>query len=337
MNPQLKRKLALATSLISILALSACASEVTPDSDTGALTIYSGRSEELIAPLMEKFTEETGIEVVVRYGDSAELAAQILEEGENRQADVFFAQDAGALGAISDAGLFVELADVDTSGVADAFKSTDNTWVGVSGRARVFSYNPERVTAVPTSVLDLIDPSWQGRIGIAPANASFQAFITALRLIEGETVATEFLAAMKTNAVFYEKNSLILEAVENGEVDAGLINHYYWYERAAEFGEENMTSEITWFEANDPGNLINVAGVGLLNQSEAANTFANWLLGESAQKFFVETTYEYSVFENIAQAPGLPALGEIAAPDIDLADLRSLSITLEMISKAGLL
>lgn len=337
MNPQLKRKLALATSLISILALSACASEVTPDSDTGALTIYSGRSEELIAPLMEKFTEETGIEVVVRYGDSAELAAQILEEGENRQADVFFAQDAGALGAISDAGLFVELADVDTSGVADAFKSTDNTWVGVSGRARVFSYNPERVTAVPTSVLDLIDPSWQGRIGIAPAIASFQAFITALRLIEGETVATEFLAAMKTNAVFYEKNSLILEAVENGEVDAGLINHYYWYERAAEFGEENMTSEITWFEANDPGNLINVAGVGLLNQSEAANTFANWLLGESAQKFFVETTYEYSVFENIAQAPGLPALGEIAAPDIDLADLRSLSITLEMISKAGLL
>jgi iron(III) transport system substrate-binding protein len=337
MNLQLKRKLALATSLISILALSACASEVTPDSDTEALTVYSGRSEELIAPLMEKFTEETGIEVVVRYGDSAELAAQILEEGENRQADVFFAQDAGALGAISDAGLFVELTDVDTSGVADAFKSTDNTWIGVSGRARVFSYNPERVSEVPTSVLDLIDPSWKGRIGIAPANASFQAFITALRLIEGETVAAEFLAAMKTNAVFYEKNSLILEAVENGEIDAGLINHYYWYERAAEFGEENMTSEITWFEANDPGNLINVAGVGLLNKSEAANTFANWLLGESAQKFFVETTYEYSVFENIAQAPGLPALGEISAPDIDLADLRSLSITLEMISKAGLL
>jgi iron(III) transport system substrate-binding protein len=337
MSPKMKRKLAFATGLVGVLALSACASEVTPVSDTEALTIYSGRSEELIAPLLEKFTTETGIEVVVRYGDSAELAAQILEEGENRQADVFFSQDAGALGAISDAGLFVELTDVDTSAVADAFKSTDNTWVGVSGRARVLSYNPERVTEVPTSVLDLMDPSWKGRIGIAPTNASFQAFITALRLLEGETVAADFLAAMKTNGVLYEKNSLILEAVENGEVDAGLINHYYWYERAAEFGEENMTSEITWFEANDPGNLINVAGVGLLNQSDAATTFANWLLGESAQTFFVETTFEYSVLSSIPAAADLPQLDEIQAPDIDLADLRTLSVTLEMISKAGLL
>jgi iron(III) transport system substrate-binding protein len=333
---KMKRNLALATSLLSVLALGACATE-TNNTDAEPLTIYSGRSEELIAPLLEEFTAETGIEVVVRYGDSAELAAQILEEGENRQADVFFAQDAGALGAISDAGLFVELSDVDTSAVASEFKSADNTWVGVSGRARVLSYNPERVTEVPTSVLDLMDPSWQGRIGIAPTNASFQAFITALRLLEGESVAAEFLAAMKTNGVIYEKNSLILEAVETGEIDAGLINHYYWYERAAEFGEANMTSEIAWFEANDPGNLINVAGVGLLNQTDAAATFANWLLGTSAQEFFVETTYEYSVLDSIAPAADLPALKEIGAPEIDLADLRTLSVTLEMISEAGLL
>ncbi|MEY3407734.1 MAG: hypothetical protein RL038_795 [Actinomycetota bacterium] len=321
---------------VAAIALTGCAAETTSNSDD-AITIYSGRSEELVAPLLELFTEETGIEVVVRYGDSAELAAQILEEGANRQADVFFAQDAGALGAISDAALFSTLTDVDTSAVPAEFKSSDNTWVGVSGRARVFSYNPERVTEIPNSVYDLMDPSWKGRIGIAPTNASFQAFVTAIRVLDGDAKAAEFLAAMKENAVVYEKNSLILEAVETGEVDAGLINHYYWYERAAEVGDSAMTSKLAWFGAGDPGNLINVAGVGILKDSSAANTFVNWLLGDSAQQFFVDTTYEYSVFGVIPPAAGLPLLSEIQSPVIDLNDLNSLSVTLEMITEAGLL
>lgn len=330
------RKGGLALAAVAAIALSGCAAETTTESDN-SITIYSGRSEELVAPLLKLFTAETGIEVVVRYGDSAELAAQILEEGDNRQADVFFAQDAGALGAISSAALFNDLSDIDTSAVPAEFKSADNTWVGVSGRARVFSYNPERVTELPTSVYDLMDPSWKGRIGIAPTNASFQAFVTAIRVLDGDAKAAEFLAAMKANGVLYEKNSLILEAVETGEIDAGLINHYYWYERAAEVGADAMTSELAWFGAGDPGNLINVAGVGILKPSEAANTFVNWLLGDSAQQFFVDTTYEYSIFGKLEPAAGLPKLNEIESPVIDLNDLESLSVTLEMITEAGLL
>lgn len=326
--------------LLSTLLLSACAQESSAEpakSGGQSLTIYSGRNEELIGPLLTKFTQETGIAVEVRYGDSAELAAQIFEEGDNRRADVFFSQDAGALGALSAEGLLLPLDPAVTSLVDPAFRAADNTWVGVSGRARVFSYNPERVTTVPKSVLDLADPSWRGRIGIAPTNGSFQAFVTALRVLRGEQVAREFLAAMKENAVLFEKNSAILEAVETGQVDAGLINHYYWYERAAEVGPSGMSSKIAWFEAGDPGNLVNVAGVGVLTDNPAADTFAAWLLGGSAQRYFVENTFEYALVAGIPPAGALPALKDIQSPDINLADLATLNRTLELISEAGLI
>lgn len=324
---------------LAATVLAGCASESSPSPSESAdsLTIYSGRSEELISPLLEQFTRETGITVSVRYGDSAELAAQILEEGDNRQADVFFSQDAGALGALSAEGLLLPIDSAVTELVPPAFRASDNTWVGVSGRARVFAYNPETVDTIPASVLDLMNPEWEGRIGIAPTNASFQAFITGLRILKGDDTAREFLAAMRTNAVIYEKNSLILEAVENGEIDAGLINHYYWYERATEVGVDSMTSKIAWFGAGDPGNLINVAGVGALTDSSAAATFIAWLLGETAQNFFVSNTFEYALIEGIPAAGDLPELDEIDSPEIDLADLATLSVTLELISEAGLI
>jgi iron(III) transport system substrate-binding protein len=335
-----KRSAVAAVGAVAALLLAGCAQETTVDPSATAeesLTIYSGRNEELIAPLLDIFTQETGIQVSVRYGDSAELAAQILEEGDNRQADVFFSQDAGALGALSAAGLLQDLGSDLTSKVPAEFRADDNTWVGISGRARVFSYSPERVTTLPTSVLDLMDPSWKGRIGIAPTNASFQAFVTGLRVLKGEQVATDFLAAMKTNAVIFDKNSAILEAVEAGQIDAGLINHYYWYERAAEVGTDKMTSEIAWFTDGDPGNLINVAGVGLLTDKSSARTFAEWLLGETAQKFFVNNTFEYALIPGIPAAANLPELLDIKSPAIDLSDLATLSETLELITEAGLI
>jgi iron(III) transport system substrate-binding protein len=181
-----------------------------------------------------------------------------------------------------------------------------------------------------------MDPSWKGRIGIAPTNASFQAFITAIRVLEGEQAASDFLTAMKENAVLFEKNSVILQAVQDGVVDAGLINHYYWWELAAEIGEENMKAEIAWFNDGDTGNLINVAGVAVLSDNPSAMVFAKWLLGETAQKYFVERTREYSL-TGIPEVEGLRPLSQIKAPAIDLSDLDSLAETLELIRKAGLL
>jgi iron(III) transport system substrate-binding protein len=332
-----KKKFGLAAiALAPIIAFTGCAPEAPAESTAESITIYSGRNENLISDLLDTFTQETGIQVNVRYGDSAELAAQILEEGANTQADVFFSQDAGALGALAKEGLTKTLPGDITDLVDASYKSDDSQWVGVSGRARVLVVNPEKVTEVPTSYKDLIDPSWKGRIAIAPTNASFQAFITAIRITEGDQAAEEFLVAMKENAVLFEKNALILQAVEDGVVDAGLINHYYWFELEDQKGVGNMTSELVWFKDQDPGNLINVAGVAVLTENASANVFVKWLLGDTAQNYFVERTREYSL-TGVPDIAGVKPFGDIKAPNIDLSDLDSLAETLELIRKAGLL
>ena len=335
MNKKNKWLAPLSLALAGIFTLGACASPAPTDS-AESITIYSGRSEELIADLLTTFTEETGIEVEVRYGDSAELAAQILEEGQNIRADVYFGQDAGALGALAKEGVTKTLPSDITDLVATEYKSVNGQWVGVSGRGRVFVYDPAKVSEVPTSYKDLMDPSWKGRIGIAPTNASFQTFITAIRVLEGEQAAIDFLNAMKENGVLFEKNSIIMQAIQDGVVDAGLVNHYYWWELAAEIGEENMKPEVAWFKDGDTGNLINVAGVAVLSDNPSANAFAKWLLGDTAQKYFVERTREYSL-TGVPEVAGLKPLKDIRAPAIDLSDLDSLGETLELIRKAGLL
>jgi iron(III) transport system substrate-binding protein len=318
-------------------SLSGCAKESTSTTGQESITVYSGRSEDLIAPLLEQFTAESGIAVEVRYSDSASLAAQILEEGTNVQADVFLSQDAGALGAVSEAGAFKKL-NADITDLVDAqYRAADGTWVGVSGRSRVLSYDPNQVSEaeLPKSIFDLANSSWKGKIGIAPTNASFQAAVTAMRVVKGDAETSAWLKAMKNNAVLFEKNGQILEAVEAGQVAAGLINHYYWYERAAEVGADKMISKMAWFAPGDAGNLINVAGVGVISDKPEAQTFAKWLLGESAQTFFVEQTAEYSL-TGLPARENLRALADIPAVKIDLSALAPLAKTLELIRDAGL-
>ena len=329
----MKRLFAAALAAVSIIGLAGCA----PSDADGEFVVYVGRSETLIQPLIDQYVAETGVEVQVRYAGSAELAAQILEEGDNSPADVFMAQDAGALGAVSKAGYLREL-DADLLNlIAPEYRAADGTWMGVSGRVRVFNYNPEKVLKLPNSVLDLAGPEWKGRVGIAPTNSSFQAFVTALRLIEGDDVALAWLEAMKENGVIYEKNSAILEAVESGQVDAGLINHYYWYARGNEVGFENLNSEIAAFESQDVGNLRNMAGVGILSEDSRAKAFVGFLLSETAQQYFVNETSEYPLIQGLDPLPGLTPLDQIPAPEFDLNDLEALEETLQLIRAAGLI
>jgi iron(III) transport system substrate-binding protein len=301
------------------------------------LVLYSGRSEELIQPLIEMFTAETGIKVEVRYAGSAELAAQILEEGENSPADVFFAQDAGALGAVSKGTLF-EFVPTETLAKVDRiYSDIEGYWVGVSGRARILTYNPAKVTELPKSVFEFAEPKWKGRIAIAPTNASFQAFVTAMRVLEGDELTSLWLGALKENAVIFEKNGAILDAVDAGQVDAGLINHYYWYAKAKEVGVENMNAQLAAFTPGDLGNMVNVAGAGIVNDNTASRAFLDFLLSAKAQTYFAEQTAEYPLIPGISITEGLTPLSEIKSPDIDLSDLDSLGQTLELIRAAGLL
>lgn len=302
-----------------------------------SITVYSGRKESLVQAVIDQFTTDTGITVQVRYGKSAEMAAQLLEEGDNSPADVFFSQDAGALGAVSKAGMLVDMPSEILGLVPSEYSAADGKWVGVSGRARVMVYNPDKVSEVPASVFDLAGPEWQGRIGIAPTNASFQAFVTAMRVLHGDDKTLEWLKAMKVNAVMYPKNSAILQAVEDKAVDAGLINHYYWFAMSKDIGVENMTSKLGQFKSKDVGNLINAAGVGIISDSNAARSFVEYLLSKTGQQYFVSETSEYPLIPGVLAGVELTPMDQIPAPEVDLSGLDDLDTTLAMIREAGLI
>lgn len=331
--------LGLAAATLALPLLAACGGG-SSDSADGPLTIYSGRSEELVGPLFAQFTEQTGIAVEARYGDTAELAAQLIEEGDASPAQVYFAQDAGALGAVDAAGLFVPLPASVATTVPEAYRAPNGSWTGVTGRARVIAYDPEQVPAadVPQSVFDLTDPKWRGQVAIAPTNASFQAFVTAMRVSQGDDVTKQWLEGLVANDVqIYEKNGLILDAVDTGQAQLGLINHYYWYEKAAEVGADAMRAQIAFTKPDDPGSLVNVAGVGMLADTPNATKFVEWLLSPQTQQWFVENTWEYPLLPSVASAEGLPPLDTLRGPDVPLAELADLPGTLVMLEDVGLI
>lgn len=339
---------AAAMSSVLIVGLASACSPSGPDASSATspeqeVVVYSGRSEELVGPLFAQFTEQTGIPLQVRYGESAELAAQLIEEGDRTPAQVYFSQDAGALGAVSAAGLLAPLPDEVAQAVPAAYRATDGTWTGVTGRARVIAYDADQVAAedVPTSVFELVDPKWRGQVAIAPTNASFQSFVTAMRLTEGEQRTQEWLAGLVANDVqTFEKNGLILDAVDTGQVALGLINHYYWFEKAKEVGPQAMRAKLAFTASGDPGSLVNVAGVGLTTaagRSPAAEGFISWLLSPDVQQWFADNTSEYPLLPGVPAPEGTKPLAELRGPDVTLAQLADLPATLEMLARVGLL
>lgn len=342
-----------AAAATAILAMSACSTATETATETpadpsaepvldGAFTLYSGRSEDLIAPLIEDFAAITGIDVEVRYAESTELAALLLEEGSATPADVFLSQDAGALGAVSNTSAFAPLPADITDSVAAGFTSADGSWVGVTGRARVIVYDAEQISAeeVPTSVHELTDPKWKGQVGIAPTNASFQSFVTAMRVLEGEDAAREWLEAMVANDVqIYAKNGAIRDAVNAGEIQLGLINHYYWYQLSNEVGEENMRAQLSFPTAGDPGSIVNVTGAGLLADAASdgdALAFIEYLMSTDGQQYFVDNTYEYPLVGGVDAPAGLPPLADLTNAELDLGDLDSLEATTALLAEVGL-
>jgi iron(III) transport system substrate-binding protein len=341
-------RLALLLLLPAILLLAACQAIVpaTPSATTGPsdrLVVYSGRSENLVAPIIERFSAATGISVDVRYGGTSEMAITIIEEGRNSPADIFFAQDAGALGELAKAGRLAELPGSLLDQVPDPLHSQDRDWIGISGRARVLVYNTNMVStdALPDDIWGLTTEEWRGRVGWAPSNGSFQAFVTALRILEGEERAREWLEAMLANDVQqYPNNSAIVAAVGSGEVAAGLANHYYLYRFLAEQGD-TFPARNYFFPVANAGSMINVAGVGMLDTStrtDAALRFIEFLISEEAQQFFATETLEYPLIDaNIELPADLQPLSSIATPDLDLSDLDDLQGTLELLQDVGAL
>jgi iron(III) transport system substrate-binding protein len=342
------RVLTALTVIMAALALAACGggdaarSEGEGEGST-TLTIYSGREEEIVAPLFEQFEQETGIAVDVRYGDSAELAATLAEEGDSSPADVFFAQDAGSLGAVAGEELLEQLPQELVSRVDERFRDPDGRWVGTSGRVRVVAYNTEALSEsdLPESILDFTDPRWKGKLGLPPTNASFQAFVSAMRLTLGDEETRAWLEGIEANdPKLYESNSQVVEAIAAGEIEVGFVNHYYLFLLKEEQPDAPVANH--YLEGGDPGALVNVAGAGIVAGSDdlgAAQRFVEFLLSDEGQRFYSDRAEEaeYPLVDGIEPKEGLPPLDSLEGPDISLGELGTeLESTLELLNEVGL-
>jgi len=331
--------------LVRVMAVVLAALAVAGPAAGETVTVYSGRSESLIGPALEAFEEATGVEVKVRYGETAALAALLLEEGDRTPADVYIAQDAGALGALAAEDRLETLPGSILNRVGRAFRSPDGEWVGVTGRARTVVYNTEAVASgdVPASVFELTGPEWAGRVGWAPANGSFQSFVTAMRVTHGEARTRAWLEGMIANgARVYPKNSAIVRAVGAGEVDLGLVNHYYLLRFLDE--DPGFPAANGYTGAGDPGSLVNVAGAAVVRTGDrdeetlgAAHDLIAYLLSPDAQRGFATRTFEYPLVDGVEPAEGLRSLSAIGSPEIDLSDLSDLRGTLDLLHETGAL
>lgn len=329
-------------SLIVALFVAALAPALAQEAEP--LTVYSGRNESLIAPLIEQFIEDTGIAVQVLYGSTDNLAAQILEEGANSPADVYIAQDAGALGALAKAERLAVLPEEVLERIINpAFVSPDGVWVGLSGRARVLVIDPVALEAAgleaPESLLDLVGEEWAGLAGWAPTNASFRSNVTAMRLLLGDDATLEWLEGMVANNTrAYESNTAVVQGVINGEIAVGLTNHYYIFRFLAE--TPDLNAELYFLPGGDVGALVNIAGAAILrtsDQPELAEQLVAYLLSDAAQEYFASQTFEYPLVEDVEHAEILPDLDELELPEIDLTDLDDLQGTIDMIEESGAL
>ncbi|WP_242063389.1 iron ABC transporter substrate-binding protein [Nostoc sp. FACHB-892] len=313
---------------------------VAVDAQTKTLVIYSGRDEKLIGPLIEKAKKDLNKDIQVRYGDTAELAIALLEEGKNSRADLFFAQDAGALGTLEKKQVTQPIASKLLNKVDSRFRSAKGHWLGISGRARVIDYNTKLVKPgeLPKSISQLTDPKWRGKVGWAPTNGSFQSFITAMRVLDGDEKTLQWLKAMKANGVKdYGKNSAIVEALGRGEVHLGLVNNYYLYR----FKKDDPNFPVAHHYTNkDAGSMINVAGVAITNttdQKADVEALINYLLNQSSQNYFAKETNEYPLVKGIPAPSKQIPISKLNPPNVNLTDLDDLPATLNLLQQAGVL
>ena len=308
----------------------------------GKLVIYSGRKESLVGPIIEQFQSMTGIEVDVNYGTSTEIASQLMLEGDKSPADVFYAQDPGAVGSVVD--MLAPLSGDILEPIPDWAKSDQGKWVGVTGRARVLVYNTDNVSPddLPLTLNGLCDEKWKGRMGWAPTNSSFQTMVTAMRQIWGEEKTKEWIECMIANEVaVYPKNTPQVEAAGKAEIDIGLVNHYYLYKFVLDAGEgDAFKARNIHLASGGQGSLVMVSPIGIMSTAknkDNAQQFVDFMLSVVAQNYFVNSTREYPLIEGVKQHPLLTPLADITKANISLSDLADIQGSVKLLQEAGAL
>lgn len=338
MRPRWRRIAAVLSTLAVAIGATAC----TSSGDSDELLIYNAQHESLTKEWIDAFTEETGINVSYRQGGDTELGNQLVAEGDASPADVFLTENSPAMAAVERAGLFAELDAETLDHVPAQFRPDTGRWTGVAARSTVFVYNKDRLTPdqLPKSMLDLQQPEWKGRWGAPPTKADFQAIVAALLELEGEAATAQWLEAMKANAVPYNNNIDTLKAVNAGEVDGGIIYHYYWYRDQSKTKEISANTALHYFKNRDPGAFVSLSGGGVLASSDKqdqAQRFLRFVTSRAGQEVLEKgTSFEYPVASGVPANPELPPLDSLQAPDVDPSTLNEQKVT-ELMTKAGLL
>ena len=327
---------ALAALVVSAPLLSACGD------DGPYITVYNAQHEQLLAEVAPLFEEETGIEVKLRSGTDLELANQLVQEGDASPADVFLTENSPAMSLVDRADLFAPVDQETLDLIPSQFVPADGNWIGFLGRSTVVVYNTDQLGAddLPDSILDFADPEWAGRISYSPTGADFQAIVSAVLELEGEDATRTWLAGLAENGTVYDGNNVVLESVNAGEVEAGIIYHYYWYRDQKESGENSDSSELYFFGDRDPGAFVSVSGAGVLASSEHqedAQAFVNFLASTEGQQAIADSyALEYPLNPKVSLEPPVKPFAELEPPRVDASTLNSEKV-IELMQDAGLL
>ena len=311
-------------------------------SDGDALVVYSAQHESLVRTMLEDFTEQTGIELEFRDANDSELANQIVQEGDASPADVFLTENSPSIDVVDEAGLLAPIDRSTLEQVGEQYRPGSGNWVGFAARSTALIYNPSEIgeAELPASMLDLADPAWEGRVGIAAGGADFQAIVSAVLAMEGEDATRAWLTGLERNAEIYASNTAIMKAVDEGEVPVGITYHYYWFRDQAQDGLIGDDAELHYFRNQDPGAFLSVSGAGVLassDQPEEAQQLVAYLTGPEAQQRLAESTaLEYAVGNGVPSAEALPPLEELQAPEVDPGSLDQQRVT-ELMQDVGLL
>lgn len=333
--PSSLKKALLVTALVS-------AGHVYAAEDTDGIVVYNAQHESLTKAWIEGFTKETGIKVTARNGDDTEMGNQIVQEGAASPADVFLTENSPAMVLVDNAGLLAPVAPTTLEQVGAAYRPAHGKWVGIAARSTVFVYNPSKLpeAELPKSLMDLASPSWKGRWGASPAGADFQAIVAAVLELKGEAATLDWLKAMKANATAYRGNSAVLKAVNAGQIDSGVIYHYYSFGDQAKTGENSKNTALYYFKHKDPGAFVSVSGGGVLASSkhkDQAQAFIKWITGKDGQAILKNgKSFEYAVGQNAESNPKLVPLQQLDAPTVDASKLDSKK-AVDLMTQAGLL
>ena len=314
---------------------------VAADNSEG-IVVYNAQHENLVKSWVDGFTKETGLKVTLRNGDDSELGNQLVQEGSASPADVFLTENSPSMVLVDNANLFAPL-DADTlKQVPAEYRPAHGRWIGIAARSTVFVYNPAKLSEqqLPKSLMDLAKPEWKGRWAASPSGADFQAIVSAMLALKGEKATLEWLKAMKANFVAYKGNSTVMKAVNAGQIDGGVIYHYYRFVDQSKTGENSKNTKLYYFKHQDPGAFVSLSGGGVLASSKhkaQAQAFIKYITGKEGQESLrTNNAFEYAVGVNAASNPKLVPLNDLDAPKVEPSTLNSKKV-IELMTQAGLL